>query len=242
MSLLSGLIAHWSLNEESGVRYSHNNLNNLSDNNTVTQNLGVVGMAAQFVAANSEYLSIADNADVSVPANQSFTISAWVYPDTAQTDAGVIAKRWIAVSADYSLLVVSGNFRWGMYSSANIYASPALVTGVWQLVTVDYDSVAQLVGIQINNNTKQTAAGSTGSEDGAAPFLIGTYGSADFSFNGRIDSVGIWKRVLTSAEIATLYNNGMGLEYPWDNYARNLRRNRQVGQITNTVMPINAKR
>ena len=34
-------------------------------------------------------------------------------------------------------------------------------------------------------------------------------------FNGNIDEVAIWGRVLTPTEVSTLYNNGKGLSYPF---------------------------
>jgi formyltetrahydrofolate synthetase len=35
----------------------------------------------------------------------------------------------------------------------------------------------------------------------------------EWHFNGTIDEVGIWNRVLNSTEVATLYNDGEGLTY-----------------------------
>ena len=51
--------------------------------------------------------------------------------------------------------------------------------------------------------------------DSTAEFDIGRrpYSGSFGYFNGRIDSVGFWKRVLTSAERTALYNSGNGLEY-----------------------------
>ena len=64
-TLPTNLIAYWKLDEASGTRNDSKGANHLTDNNTVTQAVGKVGNAAQFTLANSEYLSIADNADLS---------------------------------------------------------------------------------------------------------------------------------------------------------------------------------
>src|SRR3990167_4764952 len=174
MSLLSGLVAFWSLNEASGVRYSHNSLNDLSDNNTVTTNPGVVGMAAQFVAANSEYLSHADNADLST-GDIDFTLAGWVYIDAI---GAATYPRWIAKSnaaqtagnIEYQVFFGDGDddklrfiiydasannvgdVRWGTASSAT----------TWYYVVVWHDSVNNQVGISINNGTPVTSATSGG--------------------------------------------------------------------------------
>ncbi len=42
------------------------------------------------------------------------------------------------------------------------------------------------------------------------------YGRNRF-WNGQIDELGIWNRVLNDIEIQELYNNGYGLEYPFNN-------------------------
>ena len=79
---LSGLIAYWTLDEASGTRVDAHGNNDLSDNNTVTSTTGKVGDAAAFATANSEYLSRADNADLSV-GNIDFTFDLWLNLSTA---------------------------------------------------------------------------------------------------------------------------------------------------------------
>jgi RHS repeat-associated protein len=49
-----------------------------------------------------------------------------------------------------------------------------------------------------------------------ATFRIGAYNTTPAGFwNGRIDAVGYWTRVLTASERASLYSNGSGCEYPF---------------------------
>ena len=37
-----------------------------------------------------------------------------------------------------------------------------------------------------------------------------------YGFNGRIDEIGVWNRVLNDAEITQLYNGGAGKAYPFN--------------------------
>ena len=73
----------WHLDENSNGsaavtrKDSSGNGNDLTDNATVTSTQGKIGKAAQFTAANSEYLSIAENASLS-PGDIDFTFSGWV--------------------------------------------------------------------------------------------------------------------------------------------------------------------
>jgi hypothetical protein len=52
--------------------------------------------------------------------------------------------------------------------------------------------------------------------DTTAAVNIGRGGVASPQYHdGRIDEVGIWKRVLTAAERTQLYNGGLGYTYPF---------------------------
>jgi hypothetical protein len=45
-------------------------------------------------------------------------------------------------------------------------------------------------------------------------FSIGNFNNGQFS-SANVDEVGVWNRVLTSAEVTQLYNSGAGLQYPF---------------------------
>lgn len=83
MTLLDGLVSYWKLEEANGARVDSvvASGNDLTDNNTVTQAVGVLGNAAQFTAANSESLSHADNASLGT-GDIDFTVASWVYFDS----------------------------------------------------------------------------------------------------------------------------------------------------------------
>ena len=99
MSFTDNFIAFWKLGEASGTRVDSIGSNDLTDNNTVTQAAGKIGNCAQFTAANSEYLSIADNAALST-GDIDFSIVFWVYFDSTPSFADVIAK-WAAGEQEY---------------------------------------------------------------------------------------------------------------------------------------------
>jgi len=91
MALTDNLISFWGLEETSGTRVDAHGTNNLTDNNTVTSATGKVGTAGQFTNANSEYLSITDNASLST-GDIDFSAQAWVYFDSFGTQRGIINK------------------------------------------------------------------------------------------------------------------------------------------------------
>ena len=82
-TLRDGLIGYWDFDESSGNRAAAFQAGSLTwtDNNTVGSAAGKIGNAASLVKANSEDLSIADNAFVSMGtgSNDKFAITAWMY-------------------------------------------------------------------------------------------------------------------------------------------------------------------
>lgn len=214
-TLLNDLMAFYQLDETSGVRYDRHHSYHLKDNNTVTNS----GGAAQFMAANSEYLSIADNADLSM-GDFDFTVDARVYLDTLPGGGALfpVLGKWVSGSGQEYILDYDGTsaaFRFVVSTTGSdavgVTASTfgAASTGVWYYVRAEHDSVNNLLKISVNNGTANTQAHSTGVINGTSAFEIGR--GAGSYFNGRMKSVGICKRLFTTAEKATRYAG----DYPW---------------------------
>jgi len=229
MALTNSLQAYWKLDEASGSRADSHGSNTLTDNNTVTQAAGKIGNAAQFTRANSEYLSIADNAALST-GNIDFTVAAWVYLDSKPAgDFLYIATKSSTVGpvVEFNLyynVATVDRFVFEIFNNppsisrvatANNFGAASL--GAWYHVVGWHDSVNDLVGISVNAGTANTTATSgTAPGDTAGAFELGRYGAlASRYHNGRIDEVGFWKRVLTADERTALYNGGAGLAYPF---------------------------
>ncbi len=225
-TLLNGLISWWELDESSGIRHDRHGTNHLTDNNTVAQAAGVsgVGNAALFTAANSENLSIADNAGLSIN-DCPFSVCAWCYLDSKPTISTILAKRYDgAYDGEFSLVHAQASDRFlfwlpnGPSSATDVVAnslgSPSLAA--WYLVVAWYDAAASTINIQVNNGTVDSAAKTGTLRDSAGPFRIGGQQNSPTSFfDGRIARVGVWRRALTAPERAELWNNGAGISYPF---------------------------
>lgn len=230
-SLYADLVGFWKLEETDGTRFDASpNANNLTDNNTVTRQQGVRGFAAEFVRANSENLSIADNATLSMAAEQSFSISAWVYLDalgSGDDERGIVCKgntstgaalseyhlRYIgSPTARFNILIGDGTTNFVSLSAA-AFGAPALTT--WYHLVAWHDAVANEVRIRVNDQFEDSVAYTFGSYDSADAMRIGGYSNNTNFLDGRVDAVGIWKRTLTAAERSALYNGGRGREHPF---------------------------
>lgn len=224
-TLKNDLVAYWKLDEASGSRADAVGANTLTDVNTVTGNPGPSGalpLASQFTAVNSEYLTIADNAALSMGAGVRMTVAAWTYFDSKTGPHCMVGKWQNAVSNEYALNYdsVADRFKFNVSSSgvnstlvsADALGAPA--TATWYLVIGWYDGTN--ISIQVNNGPVTSAAFTADIFDGTAELDIGRLGSVVTQYmDGRIAGVPLWKRVLTPGERSWLYNGGAGRSWPW---------------------------
>jgi len=244
-ALFNNLISYWRLNEASSTRYDSYGSNNLTDNNTVTRVNGKQSSAAEFVAANSEYLSIASNASLQV-GNIDFTICGWVYLSNKTNFQTLFSKylsageqrQWLVdynQSSDRFRLLVSSDGTASVIGQilADNLGSPSATT--WYFICAWHDSVNDTLNIQINNGPVSSTSFSTGIfGSGTGDFMIGGSANLTSSANGYIDEVGFWKRTLTQGERTRLYNSGFGLTVPFDQLSDRLVSHWKLNEISGT--------
>lgn len=221
-TLLNKLVAYWKLEEASGARLDSAGANSLTDNNTVTQNPGKRGNAAQFTKANSEYLSIASNSALQMGTGVRCSIAGWIYADADMTAQHFIFTKDDTVNnREYGLYVLTNNPAFYASSDGTVSGLLAVNSAVtisvstWYFVVGWYDGIN--LSIQVNNGAIATAAYTGNIFGGTATALIGAVstGTPSLYWGGRIDELGIWKRVLTAQERAYLYSTGNGRTYPF---------------------------
>ena len=182
------------------------------------------GMAAQFTAANSEYLSIADNAALSM-GDIDFTIETWAYMDTTPTSGNAMTflGKWADPIFEYvvACLNEAGTITFAIevrdtanttttVRRATTFGTPS--TATWYQIISYHDAAGDLLGIQVNNGAADETSYADGVLDSTAAFQIGRVTSSSY-MNGRIGVSRIWKRTLTAAEKTYLYNAGVGRAY-----------------------------
>lgn len=219
-ALSNGLVGYWKMDETSGNRTdSSGNGFTLTDTNTVTSNAGKFGTSGQFTAANTEYLTIADNSTLSM-GDVDFTVSAWVYHDSEGANRVILGKYGGDASANTEYLLFYGTaadrFRFmvgdgtapGEISvSADGFGAPT--TGTWYFVVGWHDSKNSLIGISVNG-VESTTSYTNVLQDSTQPFRIGASGTATIPWNGRIDEARVYKRLLSANERQQLYNFAPG--------------------------------
>jgi len=225
----NGLISWWRMDESSAgvgavTRVDSWSGYDLTDNNTTASMTGLITNAADFELANTEYLSRADNADLSLATNTSFSVVAWVNMETkaASGSINVIASKdgnssgtrewnlfYNGTSDKFALLVGrTGSATTDSVTSTN-GGSPS--TGVWTLVVGTFDPSANLLSIYVNTNAVDTfGAKIIDPPDSSQAVQIGRYGTTGY-FDGGVDEVGFFRnRVLSAADVTNFWNLGVG--------------------------------
>ena len=223
MALTDNLVGYWKLDEASGTRNDAVGSAHLTDTGTVGSATGKVGTAADVELGN--YLTVADPAALSFPGDTDFTVAAWLQFESKAADEMFAVGKGDGDGAEYGIewnpgsdrlqfaVYASDGFGTGQSATASTLGSPALAT--WYYVVGWYDATAEEVRIQVNNGTVDAASYTAGSYNSDAAFTIGSYPAFNLHWDGLIDEVGIWSRVLTTEERTTLYNGGAGLTYPF---------------------------
>jgi hypothetical protein len=207
------------MNETGGTRADSYGSNHLADNNTVGSATGRVGNAASFIPANAEYLSIPDNADLST-GDVDFTIIANVYVNSGASGTMVIANKGDRNNQnerDFTLAFDAAasafSFRVGNGTSTAIVFSTPVLLGTWHQAIAWHSAAGNALYIQVDNGAVSSVSYSGGARDTTFPLTIGAHADGTTGFNGRIDEVAFYKRVLTSTERTWFYNSGAGRSY-----------------------------
>jgi hypothetical protein len=169
------------------------------------------------------------------------TIEAWIYPETwGENSMGRVVDKREGVNDALKLFIYgAGNppnhsltfeRKFSAGSGYEMWATPAdsIVLNTWQHVAVTYDDSdpANEPSIYINGQLQTLTPIMTGSGtavDTTDDYIIGNRGAGDMTFDGIIDDLRIYSRILTSDEINDRYlgkrepsRDGLVIEYLMD--------------------------
>ncbi len=201
---------------------------------------GKIGQGGNFDGSN-DWVNMGDVLnDTFVGENKQFTVSAWVKPGSDSMTNKFILGKYHAGSdqgREFGLrLLTDGKVEFLWWSDANgggVYrghlgTTPITNTKKWYHILATYDgtqSVDSRVKVYVdgmddsatidNTNGSATFIGDTstyGASTLDASFQIGDGDDAgSYAFNGLIDEVRVYSRVLSSTEVKALYTSGGGI-------------------------------
>jgi hypothetical protein len=224
-TLNDGILAHWKLDELGGTRYDSARNNHLTDNNTVMAQSGRLGNSAFFDSINTESLSLANANKIPMSTfSRGLSFSYWM---NANVQTGV-NQTMLRIDTLYRIAVVS-MLNYDFYGGQpnrisamvdNSYVSiPFSGQSGWVHVVATVGDANSTTKLHINGQLLETAPGTrvvgANQNENIDNLYIGNNLYGGQSFSGNLDSFSLWNRELTSGEVKELYNNGLGLDYPF---------------------------
>lgn len=218
---VANLVSWWPLNEQSGNRADAHGASTLTDNNTVLYAAGLVGNAADFERDNTESLSHADDAALSLVG--SLTIAGWIKIESMPTLRCGIAHKFTDITSTngYGLsLEVSGGSTYlhmhigGSGTYTNLVNSTALSTGTWYFVYGQWDDSVDTLYAGIDAGAVQRQGGGVATlADNGNAFALGAVLAGGQGYDGLMDEMCLFSSVLSADNIEWLRNGGSGRAY-----------------------------
>lgn len=220
MTLLNDLKLYYKLDDNAAnttVTDEQGNQNGTSARNTsIITSAGKVGTSFLFSKANSDMVNLGQPSELDFGSSTDFTISCWINT----TDDGT--------TGDFIFCTGRGSNEWVGFQQYNDFIYPyiddgtntaggsgddSIAQGGWHHILVTYDRDGDMTLYVDGVNDGSWDISGVGDIDNSEDTYIGNRDGGNHFFDGYIDEVGIWHRVLTATEIASLYNSGDGLSY-----------------------------
>jgi hypothetical protein len=231
-ALLSDLISYWKMEETTGTTLydSHGNNDITTWHNPSLNTTGKILQAVDFDPSSSGSGIMSGDfatlyADVSDKMSVSFWIKEHKIANVAPTGDQYMFRCGYSTTPWYNCEVFARSYTDGIVaafrdkdtSSFSVAHSSALSTETWYHIVAIAGGVGTYPVIYVNN---VSTAGSTLQYQRLLTansfFGVGSsYDGANEACRGIMDEVGWWSRALTNGEVASLYNNGNGLAYPF---------------------------
>ena len=182
---------------------------NNGTNNGATFVDGAVGSFAAQFNGTSSYIQIPKSV------TGSFTMAMWLQTtDTGGTGQwwaghGLVDGECAGTTTDFGTALNGGKFSVGIGAPDTTLTSTVSVNdGKWHHVVATWNSTSGAMQVYVDGTLNGSAAGPTGTRAAPPNLRIGSIqtGASGGFFKGALDQVQIYNYVLTSTEVASLYN------------------------------------
>jgi hypothetical protein len=222
VDITSGMVLHLALDDGHGLVAADSTTNHHNgtlqgfpdgDAEWVT---GRINGAVNFnpVEAAGEVILVTDDGTLDFSASLNFSLAVWANGAAAQVDgAGILAKGEGNGGEQYALDVFAGNFRfygWVGDGSYYLVTAPVGPNGTWQHLAMVFSKSLNRLKFYVNGVEAASSVLPTAIIASPHEISIGSrqLGASDYNlnFNGKIDDVRVYNRVLTSQDVAELYS------------------------------------
>jgi hypothetical protein len=207
-SLKKALLGYWQFNGNGNDSSGQGNTLALFGN--AGYGKGLFGEALSLDGEEGSYAqATANNTKLDLD-RSNFTIQVWAN-QTVQTEAVLIEKFIGETGPGWTFYNLGSSLQFYANGTLQLSADVALQSGVWQQFVVERSG--STINLYFDGQLAGTGkiSGSVGASTN--PLLVGARNAQDgrnFTLNGEIDEVAIWKRALSPSEISTLWNGGKG--------------------------------
>jgi hypothetical protein len=217
-----GLVGYWRLGEISGTNANDETPNNRDGTYTggfvLAAEGSLIGDSDYGCALNGTtgYVTIADNDAWSLTTTGELSIECWCRPTNATDGDRTLVAKGTASNYEWQLFRDTDQFYAVVYEAGGasrvvITANVTVLAGVNAYVALTLDNVAEVAKIYVDGALIATNPTWTGtSTNGTSPVNIGRRPDNVQFYNGDVDEVAIYDRVLTDDEVLTHYNFGRG--------------------------------
>ena len=149
-----------------------------------------------------------------------FSFNFWANPSVVGNKN--IINKWTNLNTGYIIYFYASKIEFAIQNTSPTNALLVNTVNTYstgmQMFTITYDGSKTPSGIKIyqnaNNQTLNTVRNTlTGSTSTTADFNLGRLQSGVGWYDGILDEIGCWGRVLTPTEVTELYNSGAGKQY-----------------------------
>jgi hypothetical protein len=193
-----------------------------TNNGTIFANWDHVlyGGSAEFDGSNDN-IKFGNNTDWNFLHNGgSWTVSFWIKPDNTSDRMVFNTNGTTNTNIGIQSILTSGNLRTRIGNGSGDWVTvtkSSFSVGTWYFVVITFDGTTLSVksstyGGSLSSATTGTASGSPSSANSLDEMTLGSASDSNttYPFDGHMNVFMIWDRVLTSAEINTLYGGGTG--------------------------------
>jgi len=154
------------------------------------------------------------------------TVEAWIKPDKIGSDdykiKSIVTKGDFNTFRHFTLVILTNNkfefFMGDGFNYAGLESSAYAQKNVWQHVVATFNNDTKEIQIYVNGvlDSSTTVSWFTPNFQNTNELRVGWGNSDDFSFDGIIDEVRVYNRILSPEQIKNNYDSGLMSQYSGD--------------------------
>lgn len=219
-ALIDDIISYWKFDEISGTVVDSAGTSGGANNGAIRGVTGIIDKSFYFNGSNNDVI-VAGPIVWGENSGTNATISIWFNVTNGTTNQYFFDSN---ISGSASSIVGTTNVTNGIFNHVVLTTAGSnftmYVNGTVEASTIMVPNSGVIVGIQIflNNGVLNVFSRATSNQDN---FIFGeeheNCGSTSTTcrLDGQLDEIGYWNRTLSSAEITSLFNEGIGITYPF---------------------------